>query len=206
MMPLKRSYSQHGEDILIESLLPRKLPPESIYIEVGANQPTHLSNTYTFYRKGFRGVLVEPDRETVSLLRRFRPRDTVINILCGADARLKQFNASVISVFNSVHDVGKDQLLRSEYLPQLPLDSITRALGIGSVFLLSTDTEGYDKQVLFGAATTLDMTLFVCVEYHGSDERADLVDFLRQRGFEVAAETKLNLILRNTKLGRELNL
>jgi hypothetical protein len=62
-LPQKQSYSQYGEDIYVAELLCGIKQGSCIYIDVGANQPSQISNTYLFYRKGFRGILMEPNSE-----------------------------------------------------------------------------------------------------------------------------------------------
>jgi len=80
--PCKKSYSQHGEDVhilkLIDTLNINK--QRDIYIDVGANHPMDLSNTYLFYRKGYRGVAIEPNKELINLFKVFRKRDIAINV------------------------------------------------------------------------------------------------------------------------------
>jgi hypothetical protein len=53
------SYSQYGEDKIIDRLLGYK--KSGFYINVGANHPYRFSNTYMFYKKGYRGVNIEPN-------------------------------------------------------------------------------------------------------------------------------------------------
>src|SRR4051812_46477871 len=73
--PVKSSYSQHGEDALVAELLGGYDLSAGIYVDVGANHPIRLSNTYLFYRKGHHGILIEPNRSLLSLLEKFRKRD-----------------------------------------------------------------------------------------------------------------------------------
>ena len=60
----KISFSQNGEDLLIQAALAMlgiKNPKSMSYLDIGANHPFSLSNTYKFYREGGSGILVEPD-------------------------------------------------------------------------------------------------------------------------------------------------
>lgn len=54
---------------------------EMSYIEVGAADPVFGSATYLMYLKGARGVLVEPNPDYISRIKRLRSEDTCIN--CG---------------------------------------------------------------------------------------------------------------------------
>jgi len=78
----KHSYSQAGEDLLVDFVLKRIFGLRSIrYLDIGAHHPFYLSNTAFFYAAGGHGILVEPDPYFAKLLRSKRPRDTVME--CG---------------------------------------------------------------------------------------------------------------------------
>src|SRR5690242_9998804 len=72
-----RSYAQSGEDLVAEFILRYlKIYAESVnYLDIGANDPVFSNNTYFFYLKGARGVLVEPNVALCARLRAVRPED-----------------------------------------------------------------------------------------------------------------------------------
>ncbi|MBP9817134.1 hypothetical protein KBC75_00070 [Candidatus Shapirobacteria bacterium] len=70
------SYAQDYEDILMEKLLPMK---NGFYLEIGGYHPSRLSNTFRFYKKGWRGVVVEPNPEAKKLFENLRPADKFIS-------------------------------------------------------------------------------------------------------------------------------
>ena len=51
------TYSQHGEDNLVESILPGGV---SSFIDIGANDGVLFSNTFKFAKGGAYGLCVEP--------------------------------------------------------------------------------------------------------------------------------------------------
>ncbi len=71
------SYSQNYEDLIVEKFFGRKYRGK--YLEIGAYHPTRLSNTYRFYKKGWRGMVVEPNPEIKNLFKKIRPEDKYIN-------------------------------------------------------------------------------------------------------------------------------
>lgn len=75
------SFSQFGEDAVVASLVPQQA---GVYLDVGAGHPVTFSNTYSFYRQGWSGVLVEPLPANAEHARRVRPRDLVVEALCGS--------------------------------------------------------------------------------------------------------------------------
>ena len=87
--PLPETYAQAGEDLIIESILGALQYQHSdnpfAYIEIGANHPIEISNTYLLYKKhGLRGVLVEADPGRIEELKRIRPDDRVLHTAVSA--------------------------------------------------------------------------------------------------------------------------
>ena len=77
--PYRRtSYSQEGEDLILDRLLRRK--PRGYYVDVGAFHPKKFSNTHLFYRRGWSGINIDATPGSMDEFRRVRPRDTNLEI------------------------------------------------------------------------------------------------------------------------------
>src|SRR5690348_3121185 len=75
--PYRRiSYSQEGEDLILDRALRRK--ERGYYVDVGAFHPKKFSNTYFFYKKGWRGINIDATPSSMQAFKRVRPRDTNI--------------------------------------------------------------------------------------------------------------------------------
>jgi hypothetical protein len=61
--------------------------PSGFFIEVGANDPINLSQTYLLEQNGWEGILVEPQAEYCDRLRQVGPRSKVIQAASGAPAQ-----------------------------------------------------------------------------------------------------------------------
>lgn len=72
----KASYSQSGEDLIIQRIF-SSLNKKPVFMDIGANHPYSLSNTYLFYKKKQYGVCVEPDPKLFEVLRISRPKEFV---------------------------------------------------------------------------------------------------------------------------------
>ena len=59
--PYKKSYSQLGEDLVLDYLFNQINIDRPYYVGIGSNHPIKLSNTYFFYLKGSSGVFVDPN-------------------------------------------------------------------------------------------------------------------------------------------------
>jgi len=212
----RRSYAGNGEDLLIAGWFRHYgcALAQVRYVDVGANDPTFLSNTFLFYEAGAHGVLVEPDPELAELLRARRPRDIVVNAGVAFDEQRsatlfrmtsRGFNtfsrAQAEFVVSSSRNWGpgeQQEIVGEVSVPLLPLNEIVAA-HVASPSLVSIDTEGFDLPIL----RTLDLALlaadpkvpcFVCVE--ASTRLADFSALLSPAGFEFAARTPDNWIFR----------
>ena len=58
---VEKSYSQHGEDLLIRSIIPDGV---SSFIDIGANDGVLFSNSYKFAKSGAHGLCIEPSGST----------------------------------------------------------------------------------------------------------------------------------------------
>src|ERR1700687_2725090 len=74
------SYSQEGEDMVINSFFEGKKKYKGFFVDVGAHHPYRYSNTLFFYRKGWRGINIEPTPGATKLFNTFRRKDTNLNI------------------------------------------------------------------------------------------------------------------------------
>ena len=54
---------------------------QGFYVDVGVDHPRRYSNTYFFYKLGWRGVNIDAMPGSMNLFARIRPRD--INLECG---------------------------------------------------------------------------------------------------------------------------
>ena len=190
-LPQKQMYSQYGEDAYVEKLLCGIEQGSCIYIDVGANQPSQISNTYLFYRKGFHGILIEPNSELSNLCRRFRKHDAFLNVGAAEKAGVAEFRIGESSVkAGFLEDVTAK---RTSWVPLLPVDIIWEVVGRRTpVFLFSIDTEGFDLNVLLGAKETLQQT--ACVVIEAQENYREISKILVSLNFEKICEKGCNTI------------
>jgi FkbM family methyltransferase len=197
------SYSQHREDILFWEYLSAFDLKNSVYVDVGANHPSDISNSYLLYRKGLRGIVVEPNLELVRLFRQVRKKDIPLNIGCGSTNTILPFTVSktpVLSSFSESRDVNG---YKRSYLPVMRLDDALQHLSFDFINLLSIDVEGMNYEVLLGAKESIQKTLLLCLEFDGEDDRQRQLGLLPPQ-FELIKECGCNLILKNTQLNNSI--
>lgn len=152
-----KSYSQEGEDMILRRIFENR--KEGFYVDVGACHPILYSNTYFFYRKGWRGINIEPNPEYMQLFRKHRARD--INLPIGVsdvntDLKYYMFNEPALNTFEeeianrptrnekryypigeTVIKVLRLETILQEYLPEKR-----------KIDFLSVDVEGHEFKVV----------------------------------------------------------
>lgn len=199
----KNSYAQHKEDIITEKYLTDYDLQNGVYVDVGANHPTDISNTFLFYKKGLHGVTIEPIPELVQLHQKFRPRDIILPIGISNKPNLLTFNVTkfpVISSFDKAHittlfGYKEDVIWKKIYMPILTLDTALANIPIEWIFFLSIDVEGLDFQVIEGASEILKKTYCLLIEFATDEEAEKLKVYLND--FDFKEQISCNLLFIN---------
>lgn len=210
-------YSQFGEDIILAHLFAQLEIMRPTYLDIGANEPRYISNTYYFYNRGSRGVLVEPNPFLFKKLKRFRSEDIVLNTGIGftnvseADFYLFPNYANGLSTFSAKEakhweETGMKGLgkIRVEKVIKMPLITINDILGkyfAGKApNFISLDVEGLDLDILKSLDFNKCQPEAVCVETLGYNDKQqsfklnDIIDFMLTKNYDVYADTRVNTI------------
>lgn len=194
---IKGSYSQKGEDLMIDQIL--GYPKRGFYVDVGANDPDRFSNTKRFYKRGWRGINIEPLRKNYEKFLQKRKRDINLNIGVGnknSAVLFYQFVPDALSTFSKstaekYKRQGYDFVGSSRIEIRTLSDIFSKHLGKKSIDLLSIDVEGFDLKVLQGNNWGKYRPKLVCVEsvthdITGKNEslRSNLDTFLVSVGYE----------------------
>lgn len=195
------SFSQEGEDVLLARIF--EYQPTGFYVDVGANHPIRLSNTYRLYLKGWRGINIEPLPEAKKLFDTYRKRDINLSLGISLQASLLdyyQFNHSPLNTFSKEEAEKKqaiqdNRLLAVRQIPTLPLAQVLEKYlpPEQSIDFLSIDTEGFDLIVLQSNNWERFRPRYVLVEALGSNlpqlPENPVYEFLTQQGYEFFAKT-----------------
>ena len=97
-----KCYSQEGEDMILRRIFEGQ--ENGFYIDVGAHHPRRFSNTYYFYKQGWRGINIEPNPDALKAFNSDRPKD--INLQLGvSDAasilKYYYFDEPALNTFDS---------------------------------------------------------------------------------------------------------
>jgi FkbM family methyltransferase len=193
----KKSYSQHGEDVIIFDILKSMGEQNGIYVDVGANHPSDISNTYLLYRKGYKGICVEPNKELIKLHRLFRKRDIQLAIGCAEQAAVLEFFISPTPVISSFRGNNETKYYKREYVPVMRLDDALGNMEIEQILLLSIDVEGMNYKVLSGAVNLLKKCTLACIEFEDEAEKKAIANLMLENDFILVKEIACNLLYCN---------
>lgn len=194
---IRGSYSQNGEDLVIDSLLGHK--EKVSYIDVGANEACRFSNTMRFYKRGSRGINIEPNSDLFEQLKETRGCD--INLHMGVSDRkgtltFYRFFPHTVSTFSVSQAVEyKRQGFRFVGDDRVEVDTLAHIIekyfeGRTPDFF-SIDTEGFNMQVLRGNDWERYSPSVICIE--NSEDGKDR-EFLLCRGYELVCDNGINSI------------
>ncbi len=147
------SYSQFGEDNLIWEYFERKTT--GFFVEVGANDPKLLSQSWSLEEQGWQGILIEPQSSCCVRLRQERKRSRVFQVACSAPGNKGK------AVFYLSHDEARSTLEQhmndtkvvyhnTEEVEVVTLDEVLSQAGNPKIDFLSIDVEGTELEVLQG--------------------------------------------------------
>lgn len=152
---IQYSYGHTGEDRILKELINPPVFKKGFYIELGANHPTFISNTFSFYRSGWRGICVDANKAHVKLFSLLRPRDRAIHAVLDikkGERVFFRFQNDVLSTLDPItaRNLAAEGLQYKEEIVQtVPLDELLTNLNAPQEFdLLAIDIEEMDLPVL----------------------------------------------------------
>ena len=122
------------------------------FIEVGANDPFHRSQTWHLEELGWQGILVEPQPDKAELLRKERPKSRVFETACStpekrgmATLHVPEHNGS-----SSLEPEDGATYVETVEVTLRTLDELLAECGDPHPHFISIDTEGTEVDVLRG--------------------------------------------------------
>ncbi|KKU32590.1 hypothetical protein A3K29_05660 [Candidatus Collierbacteria bacterium RIFOXYB2_FULL_46_14] len=225
----KRSYAQSGEDLIawgefknsINQKLKKSKLARGFYVDIGAYHPKLFSNTYLFYKKGWRGICVDPNPQMEKLYGQARPRDIFVNVGVGDGSKNQnQDEGGVMEYFMfedgaantfSAEQARKNQkeagrkLVGKRIVDVLPLREILeKYIPKGQkIVLLSVDAEGMDVEVLKSNDwKKYRPELIICedLEFDFKNwKKSEVTKYLVAKGYELKAKTPYSLIFKRVE-------
>ena len=208
----KMTYSQSGEDsILLYILNFIGIPWYKVsYLDLGANHPIHMNNTYSLYQRGAKGVLVEANPELISELRNVRKNDVILNkVITNETGTVKFYVMSGDGLSTMSYEEAriacernKEISIKEVYeIETIRLEQILETYFVESPTVLSIDLEGVERQILETFDFKKYRPLIIILEdipyypYLVINQREEKVaDIMKENGYIEYAFTGINVI------------
>lgn len=203
----KVSFSQSGEDLIIDFFFTARQINKPSYIDIGAYHPYKISNTALFYEKGARGIIIEPNPDGFEKFTKYRPEDTNLNIGIGNKESVLSYyslNSPTLNTFSEeeakrYEEQGAARIEKVIEVEVKTLISIIEKYNNG-VFpdFLSLDVEGWDYQILESLKEFSTTPKLVCVETYSYTEgyiyKEKFDNLMEELGYVIYGTTTINTI------------
>ena len=205
-----KSYSQEGEDMVLRSFFEGQKKYKGFFVDVGAHHPYRFSNTLFFYKKGWRGINIEPTPGAIKAFNTFRSKDINLNIgisdrrdkltfYCFNEPALNGFSKELSEERNNTSK--KYKIIKEVDIETYPLAEILdKYLPAGQkIDFLTIDVEGLDLMVLKSNNWARYKPSYILVE-----DRIDFTNlsdsevyrFLQEQGYQLVAKTLRTLFFK----------
>ena len=178
------------------------------YLDIGAYDPILINNTYYFYKKGHRGVLVEPNVTMCEKLESIRPEDTTLAVGIGVDAvtdaEYYVMSEPSWSTFSRAEAEHQEQITNGEVsikevrtLPLLNINNVMDEHFGGAPTFLSIDAEGWHIAILKSVDYDRFRPKAICIETlvsGASNTIPEIPVFMETKGYIARGGSFVNTI------------
>jgi FkbM family methyltransferase len=203
------SYAQCGEDLIVDAVFRGLHIDKPSYMDIGAYDPRQMSNTYLFYKRGARGVCIEPQPLRCARIRRVRPKDLCLNIgVGGKDHEGLEFyilSQEALSTFSKteaerVCRYGNTRIERKLKIPVMTLTAVLKKHQLPAPDYISIDLEGDELEALqtldwaHGRPKVICAETLTYTEDRTEQKQQKTIDWLEKKGYFLYADTYINSI------------
>jgi hypothetical protein len=191
-------YSQYGEDIELEKIL----PSSGYFLEIGAYCPYTFSNTRFLVEKGWKGCYVDGCSYAISrFIDEYKDNDniSIVNALIGDKNNFTEFYDSLSDAVSTTDvnfmNIWKTSGLKFKkiYTSMITFDILKKILP-NKVDFINIDVEGQSAYL----STIIDYdaldTNFVCIEHDNKIQ--ELVDNFKNKNFSYHWHNHTNIIFK----------
>ena len=208
MDKLNKYYSQNGEDYILCNFFNFK--QNGYFIDVGAFDGVHLSNSYCFEQLGWKGICIEPQSLYHKHCKDSRPLTTCIHAACVDNDNIKELTIDTDSTglfsgvnlsteqknINEHYSTIKKEIIttKEEVVPATTLDALLKKHlpNKDKIDFISIDVEGFEINVLKGLDLSKYAPRILLIETNTQEEQTDISSYLEQHGYMFARKVGPN--------------
>ena len=198
----KNFYSQFGEDKILYEIISKKLK-KGFYVDVGCFHPKKYSNTYMLYKRGWRGVNIDMEKDKIETFDIARPIDfNFLGAVSDKIEKVKIFRNQKFGVSSTLNKnmINKENIIDESVIETCTLDYILNLSPFKNkeIDLLNIDTEGNDLRVLKSLNFNIYKPKIIIIETHLKDIDKILVSepykFLINKNYKLSSWNIYSLI------------
>lgn len=201
-------YSQEGEDIILSEFFPTQT--DGFYVDIGAHHPMRFSNTYMFYKRGWRGLNLDAMPDSMKAFNRKRPRDINLEVgVSGKEGEMTYYMFDDFALNGFSKNLSKErdensnfEILEEKKIKTYPLSKILDEYlpENQKIDFMSIDVEGLDLMVLKSNNWGKYLPSYILVESIGDDIESIIKNpiylFLKKKQYTIVAKTYRTLIFK----------
>jgi len=144
-------YSNWGLDMLADDFFKKK--NDGVFIDIGCHHPFLNNNTYRLYKRGWVGINIDLDFNTIDLFNFFRKKD--LNIQAAVSDKEEERNLFFFHNRSAVNTLSIESGSNAKEIKKINTKSLNSIIE-NSIFknkkinLISIDVEGFEMNVLNG--------------------------------------------------------
>ena len=215
----EQSYATNFEDMIAKFYCNQHRGTEGgFYVDVGALDPFRFSNTYALYLMGWRGINIEPRKDSIYKFVKYRKRDINLNVGVSFERGELDYYAFEEPAYNTTGKERANYVVEQKYskmidhykIKTLPLKEIFQQNDIPEtgIDFLAIDVEGHELTVLQSNDWQAYRPFLIAMESLMSKEngydvryldRDPAVKYLLDNDYKVVAKVRNKLFFMNNR-------
>lgn len=149
---LRQSWSQEGEDLILARYFNKS---NGVFVDIGAHHPYRYSNTFRFYKRGWRGLNIDPLPGTKGLFDKERPEDITLEIAISNTTGYMDYYMFELPELNTFSKSQADSYNQKWEMKEIRNVKVTKLKDVfedlkftTEIDFMTVDVEGHEMEVL----------------------------------------------------------
>lgn len=150
----KKSFSISSVDLILERIFSNF--KDGIYLDIGCNHPIKYNNTYLLFKKGWKGINVDLDNDSIKQFNLMRKNDHNVNVLITSkdneekDLYFYHKRSAINTISKDLAEKRQTKPINIKKLKGLSINTIIEKSPFQGkkINLLSIDIENYEYEAL----------------------------------------------------------
>ena len=186
---LNECYSQEGEDCILSRIYEHSMFKDKqtgFFVDVGALHPIRFSNTYKFYKKGWRGINIDALPGSMKAFKQLRPLDINLEVPISNEKAAIPFYIFKENALNTF----SPEVVEERAKTGSKVERVINVEGFDFKVLQSNNWQKYRPDILL-LESELQLLDFM---------NSDIYHFMQKNGYTIYAKSVKTYFLKNDDL------